>query len=404
MKYLYKKHKKLLLMLLFLLSMTYPAVAQVPGTPYGMTAVNQVTFLPGSGTLGGRTCFDVAQINDGAGSGSLSHRQAHTVADIGGRADFTTSTTRIQTYKFIASGTVSNVRLSYVEADAYQGQIIESISGGNPGNNISPTDTVTCTVVYQSDLNTKAAGKTRDNALTVDIYAAYNDSPDGTGTDRAVKLTAMIRDWACCGAYTYHGTWLEFMCYNLGADETLSTPGHYEESSFESAAGALFYWGKPAAYPFDRSGSAWTWIGNNDLNAPGYNTDTLAWAHNGTKTQADPCPNGWRIPSLTQWRALCDDKWNNGSGITRCYANRWTLRRATPRQWYTIGYDLNIEGYTFNNDPSETSLTVHPGDVFLRGLQSATNANAILVNSNGVYSGLWGGHVRFGRAVRCVKE
>jgi hypothetical protein len=154
------------------------------------------TLSTGTGALSGRICFDVAQSNDGDACGTLANRQNETLTANGIRADFTNAITNTQTYTFQPSGTVSNVRFAYIEATAYAGQIIQSISGGNAGNSISSA--VTCTVVYESGLNTEAAGKTADEALTVDIYAIYNDAADGTGTNKTVKLTASIRDCYCC--------------------------------------------------------------------------------------------------------------------------------------------------------------------------------------------------------------
>ena len=150
--------------LFFFLPVAISASAQFPGTPYGLIAKRQVstptqppTLPAGSGTFAGRICFDVAQMNDGGACGSLTTRQSEVLSANGIRADFSDDITRIQTYTFTPSGTVSNVRFQAVEAGAYAGQIIQNISGGNSGNNISTL--VSCTVTYKSNLNGKASGK-----------------------------------------------------------------------------------------------------------------------------------------------------------------------------------------------------------------------------------------------------
>ncbi|MDR1763855.1 MAG: PKD domain-containing protein [Dysgonamonadaceae bacterium] len=68
------------------------------------------TLPTGTGSFAGRTCFDVAQTNDGGDCGALASRQAETLSANGARADFSQTITNTQTYTFTPSGTVSNVR------------------------------------------------------------------------------------------------------------------------------------------------------------------------------------------------------------------------------------------------------------------------------------------------------
>ncbi len=140
----------------------------------------------GSGTLLGKTCFDLALSNDNAGScGALSTRTAY-------QANFTLVGTNTQTYTFTPSGTVSNVRFMYVNTN---GDVITAISGGNSGNNI--TAAVTATVNFNTNLNTLALGLTSTNALKADIYVIYNDGATNNGTDRQIKITTNVKDCLC---------------------------------------------------------------------------------------------------------------------------------------------------------------------------------------------------------------
>jgi uncharacterized protein (TIGR02145 family) len=132
----------------------------------------------------------------------------------------------------------------------------------------------------------------------------YNDNATNTGTDKRLKLTATIKDCACCGAFTTSGTWLSFMCYNLGADSTLTTPDQIKNAPTSKTYGNLYQWGKRKGWPANGSLSGWSDSGNTNIDGPGYNTNKNAWGENGNKTDADPCPVGWRVPTLAQWLSI----------------------------------------------------------------------------------------------------
>jgi uncharacterized protein (TIGR02145 family) len=317
MKYLYKKQMKKLLILFLFLPPALVVVAQVPGTPYGLATLSPVTIPTGSGSFAGRTCFDVAQVNSGE-CGDLTSRQNETLTANGSRADFGDPITRNQTYTFTPSGTVSNVRFSYEEASPYEQQIIASLSGGNPGNNITSSTPVTCNIVYKSDLNGLASSTTNSTALKVDIYVVYNDKANGTGTDKSIKLTAMIKDCACCGAKTVDGGWLTFMCYNLGADPTLTTPEQIKNAPPSKTYGSIYQWGKKNAWPSTESVGGWT---------------------GGSKTAADPCPAGWRVPSQAQWGSIFNVGTTSSAPGTAT-ANTWTWNGATTTRGYGVGFGL----------------------------------------------------------------
>jgi uncharacterized protein (TIGR02145 family) len=263
-------------------------------------------------------------VNDAGECGNLTSRQNETLAANGSRADFSEPVTRNQAYTFTPSGTVSNVRFYAVESEAYTGQIIDNLTGGNPGNNITSSTPVTCNITYRADLNSLATGKTNADALTVDIYVVYNDKGDGTGEFKKLKLTAMIKDCACCGAYTTTGAWLSFMCYNLGADPTLTTPEQIRNAPTAKTWGNLYQWGKRKPWPATGSVTGWSSTLNTNPDAAGGNSDQFAWGANGPKTDADPCPTGWRVPSKPQWRSIFGS--GNNYQYTVATANQWSYK------------------------------------------------------------------------------
>jgi hypothetical protein len=259
-----------------------------PSCSFNRTTVNPAvapTNAIGTGSFSGKTCFDVAISNDNAnGCGALSNRTAL-------KSDFTSAATNTQIYTFTPSGTVSNVRFVYVNTNGYA---ITSLTGGNAGNNISTP--VTATVTYANALNSLATGLTSSNPITSNIYVVYNNSANNTGSDVQLKLTANIKDCACCGAFVAANQFKEFMCHNLGAN--------YSADPFTPSAaihGAKYAWGA-------QTGEAGKYISqaddqSNSGTIPGFDWLNTGWATSTTlwrddiKTAKDPCPAGYRVPT-----------------------------------------------------------------------------------------------------------
>jgi uncharacterized protein (TIGR02145 family) len=369
----------------------------VTSDPFTVTVnPNPGTYPAGAGSFAGRTCFDVAETNDGGECGDLTTRQAETLTANGARADFSNTLTRNQTYTFTTSGAVSNVQFYYIEDGAHTGQIVESISGGNSNNDIAPGTQIPCNIVYKNDLNGKAAGKSNADALTVDIYAVYNDNPGGGGTDKSVKLTALIKDCACCGAFTTTGNWLNFMCYNLGAaDPNLTTPAQQMAATPASVYGSYFQWGQNKAWPTTGDVSGWSSSGGNASDA--------AWGDGGSKNTAnDPCPAGWRVPSQAQWGSIFRVRTESGAYNTAT-VNTWTWQGSTTTHGAKVGNFLFLPaaGFRLNTDGSlhnQSSSGNYQGTTPL-----GSYAYNLSFDSSNVYPASRNDR-SYGFSVRCVVE
>jgi hypothetical protein len=209
--------------------------------------------------------------------------------------------------------------------------VITAITGGNAGNNI--TTAVTATASFNTGLNALATGLTNANALTADIYVVYNDGATNNGTDRQVKITPKVKDCACCGAWSYTNgdptqpkVWLEFLCHNLGADET-KDPFKYHPT----IAGNHIQWGRRMD-GHEVWNSKYTDIqastilpnheffieANTSVFFSDWTTSTAVRWGNGVTTPFnaytdayilpkgpnDPCPAGWKVPTTKQWASL----------------------------------------------------------------------------------------------------
>jgi len=255
----------------------------------------------GEGTLTGRVCFDVVEEYVSPECGELSTRLSQ-------KADFSQTSTNTQTYTFKPSGTVSNVRFVYVNTN---GQVIQSLTpDADYSGNVSAA--ATATVVYYNNLNTTATGLSREDALTADIYVVYNNAANELGTDVQLKLTANVQDCACCGAYVAAGVWKNFMCHNLGADETLDPnipvvglQGGYVQWGFQGPAdwktsGNTSRFAAAPTASNANSGAISAWL---LTNTPG---GTTAWRDSSKNTTYDPCPAGWRVPKMTDWYGVAE--------------------------------------------------------------------------------------------------
>ncbi|RKE77170.1 FISUMP domain-containing protein [Chryseobacterium sp. AG363] len=278
-------------------------------------SVSPGSYPTGTGTLSGKVCFDVVDVNDSAeGCGTKASRGAD-------KTNFATGNTF--SYTFTPSGSVNNVRFAFVNKN---GNVIESISGGNSGNNI--TTPVLATVNYYPNLNTTASGLKSEDALIAEIYVIYNNGATG-GTTVQQKVVVSVKDCACCIANMGNGVYRDFLCHNLGADIT-------KDPNVPSIdiMGSYLMWGERGPNLTGNSVIDWQTADNNALLGyaaplkvkPGNastqipNWGTLAyvnpisfygsyrpadsWLNANGKTGNDPCPIGYRIPSNSEWQKV----------------------------------------------------------------------------------------------------
>ena len=412
----FQNEKEGLAMGLQIFNTTSRCIETWDGEGWTSACCDPASLPTGSGTLTGRTVFDIARSNDNSTCGALIGRQLE-------QADFTKTAFNTQTYTFTPSGTVSNVRFSYVEN--VPGKIVESITPNNPsdatGTNISTACSVT--LVYKESLNDDAYGLTSDNPLIVDIYAIYNTSGDGKGTEQTVKLTVIIKDCACCGAMTTDGKWLNFLCFNLGANVTLDpfssvqgqTPGVNGAGGdgSDGTFGYLFQWGRTADGHQLLNSPTTTTLSLSDISGNGnfiLSPTTRDWRSTkndnlwgATKTANDPCPTGWRVPTEAEWASIYGSSDPNPATAV---ANKWQWINTTATGGFKIGDFLFLPAAGFRQCTDGSFYAVGVTGSYWSTTISSNDVTDVydLYFGNTFAIPLTDGSRAHGMSVRCISE
>ncbi|MDR6762795.1 uncharacterized protein (TIGR02145 family) [Flavobacterium sp. 2755] len=318
------------------------------GTPSATSAffhvkasVDPASITSGSGTLSGKTCFDIAESGSVA-CGMIDSRSST-------RADFNTMSA--QEYKFTTNSTasVSNVRFVVVESDS--GKIVDLISSDavtDPTTTIAKGTVVTLKVTYKKTLSSTtllakdgtAYGRDDKSALTLTIYAIYNDGPTNNGTDKKVQLTAKIKDCSCCGAKVgpLDSDWRVFLCHNLGADTSVDP---LDNNQRVKLVGDYYHWGMSSPV--------------NPLIINPIASPAGSWSNTGNiKGPNDPCPEGYRVPTSAEWAAL----YNSNNNVLRYAGVKNMMVLSSDAAFYFGDYLMlpytGVKQYSNSNPPQST--------------------------------------------------
>ena len=348
-------------------------------------------------TFDGRHCFDIAYTDGTAanGNGRLVWRQNYktdfslTNENDGHSVTRGTTYSGRQIYTFKPAAAVENVRFAYVDAT---GEIVNSISPkADYSGTVAANTECKVLVNYKSSLNTYLRGRTNLTAIKYDLYVIYSYF----GTDYKLKLSPRFQDGACCGAHTVStkNEWQLYMCHNVGATET-SDP--FTASS--ALCGNYYRWGRdevvadastPAA-----AISGWSSTAYGPLNG---------W-DDATKTAADPCPSGWRIPTHAQLAALSTALNNNTIEASGFIAPQ---DEGVENYWSALailGHDLPLlaSGY---RDLGNGRLMQRGGSAFFLSSTRFDSRNAYYLSMSSTKAeGRYQSASTYGMNIRCVSQ
>ncbi len=193
-----------------------------------------------------------------------------------------------------------------------------------------------------------------------------------------------------CGANIAPGIWKEFMCRNLGADQTANPfiPGW-------QLIGNYYQWGRNGISAYGPTGS--DGFQADSGNVAGWNTffaDGYSW-QDGFKTSLDPCPQGFRIPTKAEWDGVIANNPVSNVGT-------WTISATNYTAGKQFGPDLFL--------PAAGYRGFHNGALYGRGYSgyywsSTSNAGfmawSLRFYSNIEYTGLNLGRIG-GFSLRCI--
>ena len=284
-----------------------------------------IVVVPGTRGMGrvtGRYCYDIAVSNDGDTCGRLSTRLPR-------KANFSVP----QVYTFTSSGSVTNVRATTEEYDGARGKIF----AGTPSVN-EADGKWTISVNMKEALLKDAVGLTTHNALKGAIIVVYHDGEK----EVQVRGEIQVRDCACCGAQVDpDGVYLNFMCHNLGVDATThplmpSTKIHGEYYIFNKTTPIV----SKTQMLMGSLPSASDW------------SDASIYSDT-DNTFPDPCPDGWRLPTIDEWTSVYNG--NPVDMIGDAYPGNWSSALMIGEDlmlptggWYTpesAGWALGLRGY-----------------------------------------------------------
>ena len=267
-----------------------------------------------------------------------------------------------------------------------------SYTGGNGGSYTGQT--IASTGAVTGLTATLAAGNFAFGSGSL-IYS-LTGSPIGSGTATfpitiGGQTCNLTTDTGGCGAYVAAGVYKLFMCHNLGANNSLDP-----NVAVQGIHGNYYQWGRNTVAA-DTSTSSGT--------ISGWNTTSAAngsWT-DASKTANDPCPTGFRVPTISQWQNVIANNTKSSTGA----ATTWI---ATSSNWGSSvhfgpdasHYTLTLPAAGYRHTTAGALVNRGYNGYYWSSTESGTLARYLSFFSGSVNASTT--NRRYGLSVRCVSE
>jgi uncharacterized protein (TIGR02145 family) len=173
------------------------------------------------------------------------------------------------------------------------GGIVASVTQPVPPYGSAP-GSVSFTITFASDVKDQVI--TAGAPVQVQLLVRYKNNSD---VDKIAYKNIKVQDAVCgCPAKISATQWLTFQCHNLGADYDITSDAdlmNINATNFREYHGDWYKLGASTASLENTSSTS-----DGIINGWGsYPHDSQGWI-----TTINPCPAGWRLPTIAEWSAV----------------------------------------------------------------------------------------------------